>query len=329
MFFILSRIERLVLENNYTWLFRVFVYLEFIDFNTYLLSVEDNNTRIVEFYYRRWHPFFLLFVVLYLPLICIPIIGVYWYIKVLVNIPDRNYPAKDTINMSNRNRREKKFKALRRSFLFDEVENDEEIREFERRLEGKRRKREIEQSLTFADDEFLEEYYSKKYSSYSETKETKPNTTVDSWDISKLDNSIDDEISEEEIRITNLYESLQKGYIKSVERFFKKKCNIYQTDYGYALERISRDCTKIYLDINLPYAKTWVGDDKVELLKGLIRELESGDLQRSTRLQLIDILDRFNEDISKIPNEKMEYLYKEYRIGCIPEDLDLKRAIKK
>ena len=65
------------------------------------------------------------------------------------------------------------------------------------------------------------------------------------------------------------------------------------------------------------------------MLKSLIREAEQGLIQRTTRELLIDIMEKYNIDINKVPEEKKDLLQKQYKVCCVPEeDLGLKKAKK-
>ena len=329
MFLKLSRIDELVLNKYYTWFFKVCVYTGFIKYTTYLFTVGSKSTRIVNFYFRKLHPFFLIILITYLPTLLLPVLGIFWYLDRIINLPNKENPAKDII-MSRQGKIKGKLRALRREYFLEHPEDTDDV------LNSEKHRGVTNWELWTEED--WEEYYQQRYSgvyssgkkkaaNYSETPEIKPLVEVKTWK-GEVDNSIEEEIPEDEIRIDNLYNSLQKGYINSVERFFKKKCNIYPTDFGYAMERINRDKSRIYLDINFQYVKIWEGEDKIELLKTLIKDLEKGFIQRTTKDLLINILDQFDVDVSVIPNEKLTLLEKNYKVGCIPNDLNLVKARK-
>ena len=209
---------------------------------------------------------------------------------------------------------------------FDESENTKSTR----RAGKRNRKQRGAIQGTIWDDDAWKEYYEKKYGiSFDDSTsmlDTKSPNTLERWNESKIDESIEDPVPEEEARVENLYMALNNGYIKSVEKYFKQKCNIYRTDFGYALERINREKSEIYLDIDFDYVKIWEGEDKVELLKSLIGELEKGFIQPVIKDLLLNILDRYDVDITKIPENKQGLLQKEYKVCSIPEDLKLLKA---
>ena len=340
----LSRVERLVLSKYYSKFFQLCVLTGFIVFRTsYVFTVGEKTTRDVEFYFRRSHPFFIFILIMYLPrLLFIPLLGIFWYWYSIVEVPGEKDPAKDRIIMS-RGKIKRKLRALRREYMrehpeeFDGTIDDPAVGKTRRA--GKKNKRISSQTQLWDNDDW-EAYYEHKYggggghsgsydpSNYTGTLDFKPRTDVKVYDGS-IDSSVDDEIPEDEIRFDNLYTALNNGYIKSVERFFKKKYNIYPTDFGYALERINRDDTRIYLDVDCDYVKIWEGEDKSEMLKSIIHEAEQGLIQRTTWELLIDIMDKYNIDITKVPEEKKDLLQKRFRVCCVPEeDLKLKKAKK-
>ena len=341
----LSRVERLVLNKYYSKFFNLCVLTGFIHFHTYVFTVGTKTTREVEFYFNRKHPFILFILILYLPrLIFIPLLGIFWYWYSITELPGQGDPAKDRIVMS-RGKIKRKLRALRREYMkehpeeFDGTIDDPNVGGTRRA--GKKHKRISSQTQIWSEEDW-EAYYERKYgyggggysgktydpSNYTGQLDFKPRTDVKVYDGS-IDTSVDDEIPEDEIRFDNLYTALNNGYIKSVERFFKKKYNIYPTDFGYALERINRDDTRIYLDVDCDYVKIWEGENKAEVLKSLIREAEQGLIQRTTRELLIDIMEKYNIDITKVPEEKKDLLQKQYKVCCVPEeDLGLKKAKK-
>lgn len=132
-------------------------------------------------------------------------------------------------------------------------------------------------------------------------------------------------IGEDEARIFNLRKSLEEGHYKSVERFFKKKCNIYATDFGYALERVGRERHRLYLDLALDYVKVWQLDDyidKKDLLNNLINEYEKGRIQLSSRETLEEILTQIDK---KVPEGKENLLECYFNFSSVPEELKLTR----
>ena len=342
MFIKLKRIDKLVLKKYYSWFFNLCVYIEFIKFNTYVFKVNEKSIRKVEFYFNKLHPLFAIFLLMYLPQLFVPIIGIFWYLDTIINLPAKDNLAIDEIDMSKRGKLKRALRALRREYLQEHPEAMENFPDGPSRgtrRAGKKNKKCYVLDPSLWTDEDWDEYYMHKYSGNSITyrgtsktgddlfavKEPEPPANVKTWK-GEVDNSKEEEIPDDELRIDNLYKSLQNGYIKSVERFFKTKCNIYPTDFGYALERINREDSRIYLDINFDYVKVWEGDNKMELLTSIIKELEKGFIQRTTKEELINVLDKYNIDITLVPDNKLHYLKKIYRVSCTPEELKLTKA---
>ena len=194
------------------------------------------------------------------------------------------------------------------------------------------------------DDASLEEYYARledqgilgeffgsivKNAGLSETKEEAPKVKIEFYEPSEEDNLPDDYFTpEDEIRIDNLRDALSKGYIKSVERHLKKKYNIYPTDFGYALERLSHDRFKVFLDFNINYLKVWEGEDRIKLLMEIIRAIETGELQLAYRQTLLDFMIEFDIKETMLPKDKRHCYERFYRVVKTMEDLGITEATR-
>ena len=346
-----NKIEKLIVRKYYSTFFNFCVFVRFIKIKEVsTIKLQDRILKEVSFYFNKKHPFFLITALYMSPRLLIPLLGIFWWLDGLANIPGENDPAKDRIIMS-RGKIKRQLRALRREYMREHPEEfdgtldpilsgNKSTRRAGKKNKGKQMIINLGDCGTWTEQDW-EDYYMTKYGGeylsslegksttvFSETKETKPTVDIKTWEEGSIDESTDDEIPEDEIRVDNLYNSLNNGYIISLEKFLKRKYNIYSTGFGYALERINRDESGVYLDIDFNFVKVWEGDNKVELLKTIISEIDKGEIQRTTEDSLQNILDRYSGDASKIPQNKQRLLTELFKVSSIPEDLNLKKVGK-
>lgn len=319
---------KMFIKNYYTPFFQFCVKTGLIHLNIFAEKKEKSKrTKEVVFYYSR--PLMYLLGGLYnLPKLLIPGLGIFRYLDSIFNLPDIKNPVKDTFIMGKGRRKklERRLKALRESYGFGIIDLSE-LDEEDYYLPAPTTKKKKKAWGTI--DDYYSRYPTGDYGSRSipvtsSSPTIEKSTTVKTWSGKVEEGTVE---PEDEITVFDvLRKSLELGYIKSVERYFKHHCNIYPTGFGYALERIARTKNKIYLDINLDYVKIWEGDDKKVLLFTLIRELEQGIIQETQRQSLEDILILYSGDkICELPENKQGELKNYYSVSCIPEDLKLKK----
>ena len=340
----LNKRERTLINKNYSGVFRFFLITGFISIKSFSTSVTDDNQikREIKFYFNKTHPLFLVLVVVsFIAHIWIPVAGPFMFLAFLADLPDKQKSAIDIIyNMTKTRRGKGKKKAAIRQYnggyiyekIYQSVEpmTAEEWEEYYLEKFGgddkptkKSKKKEKTNKVISHSPTSTTQYY-------SETIEYKPCVEVKTYQPSESDLLPDPNeiIPEDEKVLESLFQSLQNGYLKSVEKYLKRNYNIYPGEFGYVLERLNRDSTKLYLDIDFKYLKVWEGDDKRAVLKTILKEIEKGTIQLVTKQSLIDVLDEFNVDIRKVPENKQDYLEKIFKISRIPEELKLKKAKK-
>lgn len=337
----LNKRERTLINKNYSGIFRFFLITGFISIKSFSTSVTDDNLikREIKFYFNKIHPLYLvLIVVSFIAHAWIPVAGPFMFLAFLADLPDKQKSAIDIIYNMTKTRRSKKKTAFRQyngGYIYEDInylvepmtaEEWEEyyLEKFGGEKPTKKSKQKQKTNKVISHSPTSNTQY------YSETVEYKPCVEVKTYQPSDLDLLPDPNeiIPEDEKVLDNLYQSLQNGYLKSIEKYLKRNYNIYPGEFGYVLERLNRDRTKLYLDIDFKYLKVWEGDDKRVILKTILKEIEKGTIQLVTKQSLIDVLDEFNVDIRKVPENKQDYLEKLFKISRIPEELKLKKAKK-
>lgn len=334
----LNKREKYIINKYYSGTFKFFLITGFICIKSFNTTITKDNQlkREIKFYFNKLHPLFLVLVIIgFLAHIWIPVAGPFMFLGFLADLPDEEKSAIDIIyNMSKSKRSKRKKAAIRQyngGYVYEEqlpfmepmTAEDWEEYYLERYGGGSSKKQKSKHKTIKVT------YPSQKGStSYSETIEYKPCVEVKTYEPSEQDFLPDpyDIIPEDEKVFDNLSQSIRKGYLKSVEKYLKRNYNIYPGEFGYVLERLNRDNTKIYLDIDFKYLKVWEGDNKADILKTILKEIEKGTIQLATKQPLIEVLDEFKVDIEKIPENKQEYLEKLFKISRIPEELKLKKA---
>jgi hypothetical protein len=284
---------------------------------------------------KKYHPLFILAAVIAFPfqIFPIPVLGTLIYITMIFSDHEYDYYTtmsrhkrksrggsnkvhEPSLEERRRNREKSSLKVSKKEKDYCDVWDDASLEEYYARLE---------------DQGLLDNFFGAitRAVGLSETKEMPPKVKVRFYEPSEQDSLPDDYFTpEDEIRIDNLRNAVSSGHLKSVERHLKKKYNIYPTDFGYALERLSHDRFRVFLDFNIKYLKVWEGEDRTELLTKIIRDIETGELQLVYRQTLLDFMIEFNIDEKMLPENKKDRYECYYRVAKTMEDLGITKATR-
>ena len=350
----LSKVDRATLRKCFPWYYRLAVYIGLLSYSSAIVKSGEEVNCHATIDVNKLHPLYILFAIVLFPfqIFPIPILGTLIYFAMITGDHKHEY----FVEMSHRHHRKRGGSSLKNV--------DERRKEKEKEsLNSSKKRMVVDKSVDLPDvwdDESLEEYYARledmgmldrlfdygkegsssstaskstttKVTTLSETEEAAPRKDVRIYQPSAADDLPDDYfVPEDEVRIDNLRNAITTGYVKSVERYLKKKYNIYPTDFGYALERISHDRFKIFLDLNIDYLKVWeVGDKtKTELLSDIVREIETGELQLSYRQTLTSFMEEYKIEESLIPENKKNCYSRYYRVVKTMEDLGITKATR-
>lgn len=328
-----EKYRRKILKDNFSIWFRIAIFINLLYFTVERDSLAGQH--IVKYYVNRLHPIYLITAIITFPISLMLFgFGVLLWLAMIVETPVKSKPKEIRINMSRRGKGGNKLskhaakcypgmQGIKRTFNFSNLA--EEIGE---------------------DWLESEEMYQANMSSFAGN-----NPEGGTSKVVKLSNKtavvytgseegkkeakkkLYEEIPEEDIRFANLKKALKEGHISSVERFFKHKCNIYPIDLGYALERVGRDRTHLFLKLDINYVKVWEGENKTELLNTLIKEYYSGKILPVARYKLkkaLKVIDFNTNDLAQEDKDLLEQLQdREYKVSTLPEELGVvKREFK-